>query len=487
MMLKLRYFLVILIAIFLNIAFIYLHPVQVFATTNALSQASDTLSTSRPSASSPINDVGNGTLSSATSTVIYNNGSRFLASDSAKLVVNKSPWGFSQTGLSIASQSADLKTVYFSGQAGSLLPNGYGTLINAVTASHVISFKTVSTIPLQGKVVITFPSLSANDTQNAASPSATTFQFNGLASSGVTINSGSGMIWGLCTIAAPVITCPLVNGSTVPGNSTITVTIGTASATLINPTKSAVAGTADKWKIALQTQDSSNNTLDGPTNVVVGTVEAVTVDASIDSTMTFTISSATSSACGDPLTAGLTTPSSTNVDLGIITSSITNQAQLLTVTTNAANGYAITATSSGHLINAANGSYFPDANQGNSANGNSLSSNTAPAPQPIYAGQSAFGIHPCTAFPVGSGNASVNTIFSDSSTNQGQGGGLHNYYANPWNNNGNGFAMLLSSFSTQPTGIGAQQTWVEYGATAASSLPAGIYSTYYTYVATPTF
>ncbi len=338
-------------------------------------------------------------------------------------------------------------------------------------------------------MVIDFPGQSANDTQNAASPSASTFQFNGLASSGVTINSGNGMIWGKCNVnaGATLISCPLVNGTTVPGGTTIIVTIGTGSATLINPTKSAAAGTADRWKINLQTQDNNNNTLDGPTNVVVGTVEAINVSASIDSTMTFTISSATSSACGDPITAGLVTPSSTSVDLGIITSSVSNQAQLLTVTTNASNGYTITATSSGHLVNPASGSYFPDANQGNSANGNSLSSNTAPAPLPIYAGLSAFGIHPCTAFPVGSGNASVNTIFSSSSTNQGQGGGLNNYYANPWNNNGNSFAMQLSSYGSQPTGTGAQQTWVEYGATAAPSLPAGAYVNYFTYVATPNF
>jgi len=72
----------------------------------SFSSSSATLTTSRPSAASPFTSLGSVNDSVLN---IFNNGSRFLASDSAKVVRTA---GTSNTGLNVASQSADLLKVF---------------------------------------------------------------------------------------------------------------------------------------------------------------------------------------------------------------------------------------------------------------------------------------------------------------------------------------------------------------------------------------
>ena len=450
----------------------------------ALQSARDTVTSSRPSAAAPIVDSLPGTaLNSTVATVgvvstTGGNQSRFLASDSAKLDIATpaGPDSFKNSSLIISSQSADLTSIYFSAGVPNILNNGVGILEVPITASHSVTFTTVTQIPANGKVVITFPNTSGYDTHNYASPSASTFQFNNLKAPQINITSSSGQ-WnpsGGCTIAEPTITC--VTSALVSGGTTLSFGIPN----LINPTKSNIsAGTADQWKVSLSTQDNSSNTLDGPTNVIVNTIEAVTVNASIDSTFTMTIAAASGSLCGDTVPAGRAT--ATNINLGIISSSSSNSAaQLITVSTNAGSGYAITATSSGHLLDVANGAFFLDANSGNYSNNNALASNYSPAPQPIVPGTSAFGIHPCTA---AAGGATVPGMWG---TSNGTTGGTGNLFANPWNYNGTTYAMTLSSYPTQPPAA-ATTTYVEYAVTASTNTPAGSFNTQYTYVGTPTF
>ncbi len=79
----------------------------------SLSSASATLTTSRPSASSPVSSdaaSGVGQLS------IFSNGSRYLASDSAQIV--RGTGIVSNNPVRIASQSAAFTTVYLSGTLG---------------------------------------------------------------------------------------------------------------------------------------------------------------------------------------------------------------------------------------------------------------------------------------------------------------------------------------------------------------------------------
>src|SRR6185503_8554794 len=93
------------------------------------------------------------------------------------------------------------------------------------------------------------------------------------------------------------ITCT-TSGGAISGGTTITVLVGcsaqsggsctTQLPTLINPTKGAAAGTADIWKIGVETQDGSSVRLDNST-LAIGTIESVTVRATIDPSLTFTI------------------------------------------------------------------------------------------------------------------------------------------------------------------------------------------------------
>jgi len=458
------------------------------ANASALTPASDTITTSRPSAASPIQDTGNGTTAGSTVATIANNGSRFVASDSAKLELEttSTPTAnadyYKYSGMNVSSQSADLTQVFFTSGVPGVLQKGDGILTMPITASHSVTFTTQNTIPSGGYVEIDFPSTSGLDINNQASPSATTFQFNGLTAPQINITDSTGN-WtpaAGCTVAEPVIRCK--TNSSIPAGAVLSFGIPN----LINPVKSAVAGTGDQYKVKITTEKSDFSPVDGPTNVVVNTIEAVTVSATIDSTFSMTIAANNSgSACGDSPPSNVANAFSVN--LGYVTSTASNSAsQLITVSTNAANGYAITATSSGHLANPTNGNYFPDANTGN--NGNGLSSNTGPAPQPIVPGVASFGIHPCQ-FANGAGAPTIPSMWGNNGgwgTNGGYTGGTNNLFANPWNSGTNTYAMTLSTYPSQPTG-NATKTYVEYAVTAGSNTPAGSYNTQYTYVGTPVF
>jgi len=469
---------------------------QAHAAINAVTNASDVITTSRPSAAAPIDhatgDITSGSIVTlGEGSLASGNQSRFLASDSAKLDLESlnGPDGIKSGAgnMIVASQSADLKSVYLTSSVPTTLNKDIGVFEVPITASHSVTFTTVSQIPANGFVRLTFPAPSGLDSHNYASPSSSTFQFNNLAVSQINVTSTPAN-WNTSISGSSITNSTAVillkTTAVVPGGSVISIGLPN----LINPTTAqAVSGgvlNSDQWKVKIQTEDASNNILDGPTNVVVNTLAAITVTATVDSTFTMTIQGQTGTICGDSsvgTTGGMAAPSATAVDLGFITSSAINiTSQLITITTNAGNGYSITATSSGHLIDGANGAFFPDANTGNSGLG--LNGNNSPAPAAITAGTAAFGIHPCTA---ASGGANVAAIWGASN---GTAGGSGNKYANPWNayNSGNIYTYTLSSYPSNPPAA-ATTTYVEYAATASSTTPSGTYSTAYTFVGTPTF
>lgn len=443
----------------------------------SLANVSDTITTSRPSASAPLNV---NQLTTDTSATVVDNGSIYLASDSAVLQADT---GQTQNIMTVASMSAQLagplRNVYFTSSPANTHHKGTA-LVVPVTATHTIRLTTVSAIPSGGHIVITFPGSGVN----TASPSATTFAFNGLtsanASTYIQTNNATTCTW---TITAPSIDC--VTSASIAGATTITFLIGCTTGTtsctafsprLINPTKTAAAGTADTWKITVKTQDASAIDLDSA-KAVVGTVEAVQVQGTVDAFLTFTIAGQGGTVCSDATNAGITA-TATFVDLGALSTNISISAQRLTVTTNGAAGYSIIATSSGRFINPASGFWLADANGGNGLTANDTANfSTTPAPGAITAGTPAFGIHPC---PV-TGGSYTPTV---NSTGWGTGGGASNKYANPWNTGTNGFYAYISSY---PGPAGTSQTDVEYAATVASTTPAGVYSNYFTYVATPVF
>jgi len=454
----------------------------------SFSSSSATLTTSRPSAASPFTSLGSVNDSVLN---IFNNGSRFLASDSAKVVRTA---GTSNTGLNVASQSADLLKVFLTNGLSVLAGVGADILVVPVTAMHQIGFTPNSPIPSGGKILITYPGTFTN----LASPSATTFSFNNLASGSVKCFPTTACSGSITISSSGIPTITLVTGAIQSAGTAITVFIGctaitgsactTQSPTLINPTKTnSTAAGADIWRVGIASTDASNNPIDSST-IAIGTIESVTVRATIDPSLTFIISGLTD---GQAVNTGNTTgclqvettntgitSTATDVGLGSLASvpsagtKLNNiAAQLLDVRTNGANGYSVTATSSGPLSNPSTGFFV----------------NSSTSPLVFPATGHFFGLHPCGA------DTDVPRWTQGAATT------LCNTYvpgANPvckyaWPNNA---PMLIANRSAGPIGTGAScasagcgLTSISYAATQDVSLPPGIYQSVITYVATPSF
>lgn len=356
----------------------------------------------------------------------------------------------------------------------------------SAAAVHTIAFTTVNQIPASGKIVIRF-SGTAN---NSATPSATTFAFNGLTSSSI---QTSGVTCSSFTISAPSITC--ITSSTVPANTKITIIIGCLAQTngvctspspvLLNPSKSKKAGTSDVWTARIRTQNSSGTDID-VSKAKVATLEGVEVRARIESTLTFSITGINdnvpvntgNSGCGITETTNsgfASTPTSVNLGRLANTPSFTDtkigniSAQLLSISTNAPNGYSLTASASGHLIN--------------QARSFSLADSTTPLPFPL--GKNWFGIHPCGADVAISTWVSGTTHTCSTVTEESSGNICK--YAFP----GDAGTLTLASDSSGPVGAdvstGNGVVTIEYAAGIDSTVPADTYSTVVVYTITPTF
>ena len=440
-----------------------------------LSNVKDQISTSRPSPSTVITGQFAGGVS------VLDNKSRFLNSDQARLI-NGTTGAVSQT-VAVSQQSADLQTLYFTSNP-TTLPSGGFFVTTPITAIHKVQFKTVSPIPASGKIVLSFPSVGATD---IASPSATTFSFNGLtsvnASTNIKTNNVTCSSW---SIGAPTMTCTV--SSTVNAGTTVTILIGCTTNSgenctvgnprLINPTKSATAGTADLWKVAIETQDNSSNTIDTG-KATIGTIDAVEVRAEVDPTLTFTITGVADSTslstlgtgCSDTTNAGTAT-TSTLVDFGILSSGqIKIAAQLAQVSTNAAGGYVLSGTSSGKLTNPSTNATIKGLNSDTA-----LTTNDVPAP-------ATFGLTNTEGFGISACGPSVSTaLWGSGATNFSSGA----KYSNPFNSGTNSYYATLATF-TGTSGVSLDPTVIRYGATISGTTPAGIYRNNFTYVATATF
>ncbi len=461
---------------------------------SSLINASDAITTSRPSPSSPLSANA---AAGAASLSIFANSSRFLASDSAK-VIRTGTGIVTNVNLSVASQSADLTTVYLNSTLGTGAGAGADVLFYPITAMHTITFTTVTSIPSGGDILISFPGTGSN----AASPSATMFAFNNLSTSNIQQNN----VTGGCTftvIGSNQIRC--VTGGIVGAGTTVTILVGCSSAsgascttqvpTLINPTKSANAGTADIWKIHVQTRDAGAVVLDDST-LSIGTIDSVTLRANVDPSLSFTIAGiGNNTAVNNGNNAGGTCDQSeltntgiaataTEVNLGTLanTPTVTDtklgniSAQLITISTNAANGYVLTATSSGHLKNPATG-YF-------------LNDNTTPTTFPS-SGANYFGMHACglDTYSSGIGTTFWNTTASNTNCNSYITGSTGNICKYGWPTSTS--PITVASDTSGPIGnalvTGNGLTSVSYAGGADAGVPPGQYTTVITYVATPAF
>lgn len=491
------------IAVVMFLFFIFI-PLGSKVSAATLVSSKDTITTSRPSASTPLS--ANAASGDATATV-FDNGSRFLASDSAK-IIRSSTAAIVDAATIVASQSSALTTVFFAETVGNAAQAGTDVLYNPITAMHTIQFTVVNGITTNGDIILTFPTLTAGDADNDASPSATTFQFNNLVtgtggrdyidvfddaadiSANITITEtepGSG--------TPGVLSLNLDSGTIDPG-SVITIYLGCTASTssscstqsprIINPTKTAAAGTADRWKLTIQTQTSGGIELDRAT-VAIATIESVQVLATVDPTLTFTITGLNNNVAWSTGNAGCSAIETTNsgiaststvVNLGVLNNTpsaidtkIGNIAgQRVNITTNGFGGYALSATASGKLRNLASGF--------------DIQSSTTPTAFP--SDDPWFGVHPCgldvtTATWNSSASQTCNTYITGSSNPV-------CLYAWPTSTS----SVTLASDATGPIGVNAGSDGngvvsLAYAGGVDPSVPAGIYQTIITYIATATF
>jgi hypothetical protein len=336
--------------------------------------------------------------------------------------------------------------------------------LESVTAKHTIVFTTASVIPINGKIIITF----SGSGDNTALPSATTFAFNNLQTSNVSAGFSSGTSTCSFVVSAPTVICTVV-GAQVSAGTKVTIILGATTPALINPIKSATAGTADIWKVNIQSQNSVSVSLDsGFASMAI--IEPVQVQATVGPSFTFKIAPIygainTGNAIGCTNTEAVNSGSTaTTVNLGTLnTSAINISAQLITITTNAQGGYVLTAISSGHLTNPANGVWIPD----------------SATPTVMTINVPWFGIHPC--------GLNVNTITWGIGATR---GGANAKYGWPTLTT----PLTLASATIGPIGnvvaaggVGAGLTSVEYAGTINASTATGNYTTVITYTATPTF
>lgn len=440
-----------------------------------LTNASASATTSRPSPSSPLNANYAAGVSTVT---VFDNLSTFLSSDSARF------FGPNNTGdtVTVATTSADKLSLFFKTNT-TALHNRANVIAAPISAMHTIVFTTQTSIPASGKIEIAYPSLGANDS-NQASPSAVSWTFNNLsASTDIQSTQGTNCSWAISGTSAgstPKATCTLT--TSVPANTPVwiwlgcTARSGTSCSTqrplLINPTSITARGTADVKNILVTTMDSSSNALD-TTTLKMGTIESVFVVAHVDPTFTFAIDGVaastdlhTAQTCGTSY-ANISTNSSfpstgTEVNLGTITSSgNTYAAQKMTITSNTAAGYVLSATSSGFLLNPPTGQYIVNA-QGN------VTANDTPAPAVISTGGTGgYGINACDA------NSRVNTTTWGQATPK---------FANPSPSFYYTLVNYVGSLSTSGDVI-----YSVYGARAGNTTPPGDYWQIITYTASVTF
>lgn len=448
--------------------------------------ASDTLSTTRPSASS---DIAVGAAASASQIVITDNDSILLASDSAQL---QSSSGTILATSAIAYSSAEdtpatnQRTVYLTTPLGTSATTA-DNLIVPVKAVHTIQFTTQTSLPSGGSIVITFPGSGNNN----AYPGSNEFAFNSLSSSDIQYYNAT---CSTLTISSPTITCDV--STTIAAGTTITILIGcTASSgtvcttkkpTLINPFKTTTGG--DILKVKVATLSTTDSELDA-SYLTVATGTSTLVLATVESRFTFTLGGVSTSTAVNDSNPACTLAETTNaaanaqakyLDLGQLKytpstketklSNIT--AQLLGVSTNAQSGYVLYASSNAPLAH----------ERGSSSISTSASPDT---PESFPSGKNFFGIHACgtdadTAIWTEAGDQNCQTVIAGSTANECK-------YSWPQS----GDDIILATDYTGPIGSGQTSgsglTSISYAAGIDATTPAGNYKTSITYTALPTF
>lgn len=233
------------------------------------------------------------------------------------------------------------------------------SVIATQSATHTISFVTASSVT-NGSILIKIPardttSASNNGFADTGSDSSGTqgFDLNGLAAADVTCSGGS-PTWNAETITSSVtsssgeheIICPFTG--TLNAGVTVTATLGNTK--LINPAPASDHTQGVSNDLQVTVSEYNHNTpasgvLIDTADTAVAPIEAVFVSATVDETLSFTITgqASTAAACGVAGGTDVTTTFST-VPFGTLSlNTLVDAAHDLEVSTNATNGYAVTA------------------------------------------------------------------------------------------------------------------------------------------------
>ncbi|NOY14686.1 MAG: hypothetical protein GXP43_00515 [bacterium] len=227
------------------------------------------------------------------------------------------------------------------------------------SVSHTIYFQATTALSASEKIIIDYPSDFDVTGMGAANVSSMKISANADMSSAST-----------CTVADDtngVDTVALVEDGTTDTLTFQLATSGTCSTVtadyyveivvtgFANPSKSASAGTADTYLITMSTTNSGETTTYDTATVRVAIIDAVTISATIQATLSFVVAGVSSStSVGNSYDATDVTTTATTIPFGTINASTTyTAAQLLKVSTNATNGFYVAVKQDANLTDAA--------------------------------------------------------------------------------------------------------------------------------------
>jgi hypothetical protein len=356
------------------------------------------------------------------------------------------------------------------------------TDVGGSIARHTIVF-TPSTVIDGGEVRISFPYNSS--LPNDGKPDTDGFDFNSvdnISCSGggspnfgtavATASAGTIVIPFYATLSASAVTCTVGSSTRATGNH------------MINPAKSAAAGTADTWTMTTETRQHPNYGVVDSGKVKVATVESVRVTALVNPTLSVVIAGISDNTSVDGETTNSVTscsasaaPTATLVDLGTLSSSgFCLASQSITISTNGTLGYSLVAKDDGRLRDSAGDNI--------AYNNSDLTANDTPVPAVHNtSGTEAYGIHPCGA-DVNTSTWGTNSNACTSANKAGSGAATTNKYSGTGSGTAWQYYVTLAS-NTAP--VSSKYASVTYKAGISGTTNAGEYSHIITYVVTATF
>lgn len=236
-----------------------------------------------------------------------------------------------------------------------------GDAVIATSSGDVtVRFTTANAIP-NGSFRVLIPALTSDTLAADGLPDSGFFDFGGTTDASVTCPSSiANYTFGSATETASNVTVDGVDYHSFVCPYTGTGAIGTAFdgttndaiviSDLINPAPKSghTTGTADSYRVIVQHLNAGSAVADS-TAVAIGVIEAVRVTAEVAPQITFQIAGVSSSTNTCGITTSVTTTANT-VPLGELSiSQFTYAAQTLTVSTNASNGYSVTAVANDQL------------------------------------------------------------------------------------------------------------------------------------------